>query len=190
MSKIYIEYVYGCFDEKDVAEINQIYNSYHIDVKLYERRPCIVNAALDELVETVLLFITSNELQTGISIFNIASSISTAAKWMWNKLKSKKLTKITSDTVEEKDANIIVQVDNVKILLDKSISEDELAKYLRVALRESKKASQNEENRPFVVDGDHNTVNVYYLEEFAKKTIGAEHKTIRSISHRKYGRRK
>ena len=75
MSKIYIEYVNGCFDEKDVAEISEIYSSYNVDVKLYERRPCIVNAALDELVETVLLFISSSELQTGISIFNIASSV-------------------------------------------------------------------------------------------------------------------
>lgn len=190
MSKVYIEYINGCFDEKDIAEISQIYSSYHVDVNHYERRPCIVNAALDELVETVLLFIASSELQTGISIFNLASSIVSAAKWMWNKLKSKKLAKVTSDTVEEKDANIIVQVDNVKILLDKSISEEELAKYLRVALCESKRASQNDKNCPVVIDGDHNTVNVYHLEEFAKKTIGVEHKTIRSISHRKYGRRK
>lgn len=190
MSKVYIEYINGCFDEKDIAEISRIYSSYHVDINLYERRPCIVNAALDELVETVLLFISSSELQSGISIFNIASSIASVAKWMWNKLKPKKLTKVTSDTVEEKDANIIVQVDKVKILLDRSISEEELVKYLHIALCESKIVAQKEEHRPIVVDGDHNTVNVYYLEEFAKKTIGAEHKTIRSISHRKYGRRR
>ena len=190
MSKIYIEYVNGCFDEKDVAEISEIYSSYNVDVKLYERRPYIVNAALDELVETVLLFISSSELQTGISIFNIASSVSAVAKWMWNKLKSKKLKKVTSDAVEEKDAKIIIQVDNVKILLNKNISEEELTKYLHIALCESKVVTQKEEHRPIIVDGDNNIVNVYYLEEFAKKTIGADHKVVRSISHRKYSGRK
>ena len=189
MSRIYIEYLNGCFDEKDVAEISQIYNSYNVDVKLYERRPMIVNAALDELLETVLLFINSSELQTSIAIFIIASAISAVAKWMWNKLKSKRLKMVTCDTVEEIDAKIIVQVDNVKILLNKNISEEELTKYLHIALSESKIVAQEEKHRQIIIDGDNNTVNIYFLKEYAKKTIGAEHKSIRTVSYRKYGGR-
>ena len=189
MSRIHVEYLHGCFDEKEVIEITQLYKTYDVDVILHEKHPHIVNAAFDELVETILLFINAAELQTGIAIFNIAAAISSVTKWMWEKLKSKKLKKITRDTIEEKDANIIVQVDNVKILLDKKATDEELAKYLYIALCESKRATKEEAGRQIVIEGDNNTVNVYYLEEFAKKTIGNEYKRIRAVSRRKSGKR-
>lgn len=190
MNKIYIEYLCGCFDEKEVTEITQLCKTYDVEASLCERRPCIVNAALDELVETVLLFVNSAELQTSISIFNVGNSISHLVKWMWEKLKSKKTTKLTSNTVEKVDANIIVRVNNVKILFKKNMTDEELSKYLHVALCESKRAVQVETNCPIVIDGDNDEINVYYLEEFAKKAIGTEYNTIRSVSYRKYSRRK
>lgn len=190
MVDIHIEYFQGCFDEKDIEEIKQLHTSYDVNVETHERKPTIINAALDELVGDILLFINSNELQTFISIFNIAESLAVVVKWMWNKLKSNNPIKITSKTNEEKEVNIIIQVDNIKILLDRNTTEEELSKYLRIALRESKVVSQEKTNKPLVIDGDNNTVNVYYLEEFAKKTIGKEYKTIRSTAHRKNVRRK
>lgn len=190
MSNIYIEYLYGCFNENDIEEIKQINNAYNFNLELQEKQPTIVNAALDELVGEILLYINSNELQTAIAIFNIAEFLASVVKWMWNKLKKIKLSKVTSKTAEEKQANIIIQVDNVKILLDKTASEEELSKYLRVALQESKIATQNAENKQIIIDGNNNTVNMYLLEEYAKKTIGEKHKAIRVTAHSNNDRRK
>lgn len=189
MSNIYIEYLHGCFNENDIEEIKQINNAYNFNLEIQEKQSTIVNAALDELVEEVLLYITSNELQTAIAIFNIAEFLAAIVKHMWNKLKSLKLSKVTSKTTEEKQANIIIQVDNVKILLDKTASEKELSMYLRVALQESKIATQSVQNKQIIIDGNNNTVNMYSLEEYAKKAIGAKHKTIRVTAHPKKDRR-
>ena len=77
----------------------------------------------------------------------------------------------------------------MKILLDKTASEEELSMYLRVALQESKIATQSVQNKQIIIDGNNNTVNMYSLEEYAKKAIGAKHKTIRVTAHPKKDRR-
>lgn len=190
MSNIYIGYLSGCFDESDIEELIQINRAYGINLEIQERKPVIINAALDELVEEVLLFINSSDLQTVISIFNIADFMVVVVKWIWSKLKLFKIHKITSSANAEKPVNVIIQVDNIKILLDENLSEEDLSKYLRVALRESKTVIQETENKPTVIEGDNDMVIVYKIEEYAKKKIGVEHKTIRKTRYRKYSRRR
>lgn len=190
MSKVYMEYLQGCFDENDIIVINKIFDMCDVDIELYERPPYIVNAALDELVESVLLIINSDELQTLLSITKLATPIAAAVKWIWNKLKSTKVKKVSINEVKDEEANIIIQVDNVKILLDSGMSEEQLAKYLRIALVASNELVHQDANIPIVIEQNNNAVNAYYLEEFAKKKYGLEYRTIRPHSYRKYSRRK
>ncbi len=190
MSNIYIEYLQGCFDKNDIAELNQISNNHQVALELHEKHPAIYNAALDELVPEILLFINSNGLQTSIDIFNIVNAAFAFILWMKKKVKSKKIAKVSTNSVEEKEPNIIIQVDNVHILLDKKATDEQLKPYLQNAIKLATRAVKEQENKSIIIDGDNNTVNVYNLEEFAKKKIGRDYKTIRSTSHRKYGRRK
>lgn len=189
MSNIYIEYLSGCFNENDIEELKQINDTYGFNIEFQERKPAIINAALDELLEQVLLFINSTELQTVISVFNVAEFMAIVIKSIYEKLKPLKINKITSSTSEEKSINIIIQVDNVKILLDQNVSEEDFTKYLRVAMQESVMITKETENKTIVVEGDNDMVVSYHIEEYAKKKIGMKYKSIRRTKYRKHGRK-
>lgn len=181
MDKIYIEYLINCFNDTDLEEIKQIFKDAGIETIFHENFPC-VNAALDDLVATVLLAINSNELQSMISILNLVNAIVLVVKYMRNKFKGKTVSKISSDKVEKIPPNIIIQVGNTKILLPLNITDDKFKKYVHTALIEAKQINESALNRNTVIIEENNdTINIYSLEEFAKRKINMNYKTLRVI---------
>lgn len=175
MNKIYLEYFNGYFNQQEVDELSAFYNDSGISIEIHERQPCFINAAFDELVADILLFITSQEVQTTISILNFVAPIAKMIKYIYNKFKMRKAKKISANSIEEREPNIIIEVDTIKILIPKDTTEEELTHYLCAALDASKKISQNEDELLIIEENDLG-ISIYTLLEFAERKMSAQDK--------------
>lgn len=175
MSRIYLEYFNGCFNQEEVNEISAFYHDSGTSIEIYERKPYFINAALDELVADILIFITSQEVQTIIALWAFTSPIAKMIKHIYNKLKTKKLKKLTISADEERDPNIIIEIEKIKILIPRDSTEEELTRYLCAAFDASKKINQNEDELLIIEESD-SGISIYTLLEFAERKMSAQGK--------------
>lgn len=126
-----IDYYDIWLDEADINEINN--TSDDIRIEYYPRKTTPMNAVLDELVPDILLFLNSEEVQAIINSTKLLTSFYSIVQKIKDRVKNKEIKKVTAKTCELKEANVIINANNVKILLpvDKTISTTD---YLKLAL--------------------------------------------------------
>ena len=118
MAKLFLEYYLDFFEDQEIAEIKNICEENSVETEIVLQNRGIMNAALDELVADFLVVINSNELQTILSVSNVITAIAQLVHFVFNRLKNKKIKKVSpGGVIEEKEEYINIEVGNIKILM-------------------------------------------------------------------------
>lgn len=164
-----IDYYDIWLDEADINEINN--TSDDIRIEYYPRKPTPMNAVLDELVPDILLFLNSEEVQAIINSTKLLKSFYSIVKIIKERAKNKEIKKVTAKTCELKEANVIINANNVKILLpvDKTISTTD---YLKLALQIP--TTSIPKDKELIISFENDIFRVEDLETYGKRKIPFE----------------
>lgn len=184
MKEIHVEYLDFLLEDEEIAEIEQISVENDIDVKFHPKKSKPMNAALDELVNDIIVFVRSDGFQAAKDAIEFSTCLYSLIEILKSKVKNKKMKKVTPRKIEDKKINIGVKVDNVDILLPEKGKEKDVVEYLAIALKEAGFAS-SKTRKMIVVEKEKNNANVLFVEEYAKKKIGMEYYPIKIIPLKK-----
>lgn len=127
-----VEYLEKSFSENEKEEILNLFKDY--EIQFYCKKPEIRQAAFDELVGQVIIFLSSNEVTAIVNGMAIIGSIVGIIKFIIKKSKQKKFTTITVSSKRVCPMNVIIQVDNIRIIQPENADEISIDDYLEMAL--------------------------------------------------------
>ncbi len=171
-----ISYYDFWLNEEDEKEIESVCDGVVVEYK--RKKAGVMNAALDELFPDILLSFNSPEVQAVSTAIDLAVFIVGIISKIRSVVKQKKVSKVTPKTCEKKEANILVEVDNVKILLPEDSTIFSLEEYIALALNlaTTKDIPPEEE---LIISFENNTlraesISIYAERKFSEKTKGED----------------
>ena len=183
MNNINIVYWDILADKDKINEINDFCKENNINTNIYIEKHGPMNAALDELISEIFIFVNSEEVQTIKNIFDFSKIIYSIFKKIKAKFTGKPLKMVTTKKIYDKEINVGIGVDNIKILLPKDINEKTIQEYLSIAFKESIAAASSE--KEIVMEFDNGAFISYFIDDYARKKIGKEYRPIKIIPLKK-----
>ena len=140
-------------NETEIDEINQTIYNGNIDLEYAPKKPSPQNAAFDEFFSGIVVFLDSNEVQAFLAAVDIFLIFLNIVKRVKEYAANKKAYKVTSSTIEPLLNNVIIQVDNKKILEPQRFDSIKYDEYLFLALQACKVDSYNK-NEDIIISLD------------------------------------
>lgn len=169
MNKIHIEYFDGLLTNEEIDDITQSCSNEYVGMEFHKKESCIMNAALDELIGQLILYIPPSEVLAIVST-TIIPVVCTSVKKIRELVKERMVKKVTPNSIEEKEPNIIIQAGNMKILLPKDASDCDVDKYLSMAIKSTVEYEQPQ-NTEIIVSGDDKGMHIETLEKYAYRIM-------------------
>lgn len=169
MNKIHIEYFDGLLTNEEIDDITQSCSNEYVGMEFHKKESCIMNAALDELIGQLILYIPPSEV-LAIASTTIIPVVCTSVKKIREIVKERMVKKVTPNSIEEKEPNIIIQAGNMKILLPKDTSSCDVDKYLSTAIK-STVDCEHPQNTEIIVSGDDKAIHIETLEKYAYRIM-------------------
>ena len=91
-----------------------------LDIKFENREAKIINAALDELVGQIVIWLSSKEASAIVNTIGLTKAFLGVVKRIKEKTSEKTITKYDTKLALQQCINVIIQVDNIKILQPES----------------------------------------------------------------------
>ena len=110
MSKIGVVYLDFLLSDEELTEVEQFSKENNIDVSFFPKKSEPINAALDELVMDIIIFVRSDSVQAAMDIITISTWVHFLIAKLKAKIQNKKMKKVTLRKVEDKKINIGVKV--------------------------------------------------------------------------------
>lgn len=168
MNKIHIEYFDGLLTDEEIVDVTQSCSNEHVDMEFHKKESCIMNAALDDLVGQLVLHVSPQFI--AIASTTIIPVVCTSVKRIRELVKERMVKKVTPNSIEEKEPNIIIQAGNMKILLPKDASDCDVDKYLSMAIKSTVEC-EPPQNTEIIVSGDDKGMHIETLEKYAYRII-------------------
>ena len=162
-----IQYLEGSFSEEDLSIIKE--SNPDIEIDFASKKPCITNAALDVLVGEVIIFFNSTEVTAIIHSLELAGLVFTTIKTIIKCAKKKQVTILSTSAQNVKHMNVIIQVDNVKILEPDNPESISLNDYLSLALVAVTSPSMPKD-RDIIISYD-NDIYVETIDQYARRKM-------------------
>ena len=126
-----IEFLENSFSENDQKQIINALNDS--DIKFCSKKPVIRQGAFDELFGQVVIFLTSNEVTAFANGTALIGTILGSIKFISNFSKKKRYTLLSRNSQSLCPMNVIIQVENVKILQPEKPNDEYLSAALVIA---------------------------------------------------------
>lgn len=161
-------------NETEIDEINQTIYNGNIDLEYAPKKLSPQNAAFDEFFSGIVVFLDSNEVQAFLAAVDIFLIFLNIVKRVKEYAANKKAYIVTSSTIEPLLNNVIIQVDNKKILEPQRLDSIKYDEYLFLALQACKVDSYNK-NEDIIISLDSSfrveTLNEYIARKIREKGI-------------------
>lgn len=164
-----IEYLENSFSESEQKQIKDTFAKSNIE--FCRKKPKIRQAAFDELFGQVVIFLSSNEVTAIVNGTALIGVIIGVIKYISNLAKKKRYTLLTNNSQSLYPMNVIIQVENVKILKPEKLNDEYLSVALSIAC-----SDDIPKDCEIIISYDEKlrveTINQYVLRNLKKKGIG------------------
>ena len=169
MVDIHIEYFEGILEENETIEITQLCRKENTEIEFHQKRPFLMNAALEELVGDVVLHLPPAEI-VPFALTNLIPAICTIVNKIQEFGKNKSFRKVTTNNCESKELNIIIENGNAKILFSDNALTNDINKYLQMAI-EVAVDYQQMDKAEIIISGNNKELHVESLEKYVYRII-------------------